>query len=174
MKMWKKFAAALLVAAMALTMLTACGGSGTAAVKSDKEQTAKVVAAVNEFAESAQMKVKLDETLDPVIDAALPSAVDVMKASMKGDYSAYTAAYQKMTAAAAEQMTNLGKVGYVMAAACQGDPTKETIQALAGQYGNAAMAALKQAGINNPDTYAVGAVKEDGITYMFFVITGQN
>ena len=113
MKMFKRFAAALLVGVMALAMLTACGKE---AIVRDTEQE-KTAIALTQSAAKTKLNVDLeeDETVTGIAATGLPAAVDMYNAAMKKDQKAYVAAVNDLATTVQAKIAAAGKKGIVIA-----------------------------------------------------------
>ena len=112
MKMFKRFAAALLVGVMALAMLTACGKE---AIVRDTEQE-KTAIALTQTAAKTKLKVDLkeDETVTGIAATGLPAVVDLYNAVMKQDKEAGAAAANDLLTTVNEKLAAAGKKGIVI------------------------------------------------------------
>lgn len=112
MKMFKRFAAALLVGVMALAMLTACGKE---AIVRDTEQE-KTAITLTQTAAKTKLNVDLkeDETVAGVAATGLPAAVDLYNAVMKQDKEAGAAAAKDLLTTVNEKLAAAGKKGIVI------------------------------------------------------------
>ena len=112
MKMFKRFAAVLLVGVMALAMLTACGKE---AIVRDTEQE-KTAVTLTQTAAKTKLNVDLkeDETVAGIAATGLPAAVDMYNAAMKKDREAYVAAANDLAKTVQEKIAAAGKKGVII------------------------------------------------------------
>ena len=126
MKMFKRFAAALLVGVMALAMLTACGKE---AIVRDTEQE-KTAVTLTQTAAKTKLNVDLkeDETVTGIAATGLPAAVDMYNAAMKKDKEAFAAAAKDMATTVQEKIAAAGKKGVIICDVVPGELTKEIME----------------------------------------------
>ena len=89
MKMWKKLAACVLAAAMALTLLTACGGGGGSAgasVTPDTSRDKQMIGYVQKYIKNYYgiELVEADSNVRSALYATLPQVVACMDDSLNG------------------------------------------------------------------------------------------
>lgn len=137
MKMFKRFAAALLVGVMALAMLTACGKE---AIVRDTEQEKTAITLTQNAAKTMQINLQEDETVTGIAATGLPAAVDLYNAAMKQDKEAGVAAVKNLLTTVNEKLAAAGKKGIIISDVVPGNLTEENMKAkfdaLKGQAGN--------------------------------------
>ena len=156
MKMFKRFAAALLVGVMALAMLTACGKE---AIVRDTEQE-KTAVTLTQDAAKTKLSVDLKE-----------DAVDMYNAAMKKDKEAFAAAATDLAKTVQEKIAAAGKKGVIISDIVPGKLTKEVMEAEVK-----ALQAQVQAGAIKMDFVPakVGAAVTKKGDYTVFVIIVTN
>ena len=127
MKMFKRFAAALLVGVMALAMLTACGKE--AIVRDTEQEKTAVTLTQNAAKTKLQVELKEDETVTGIAATGLPAAVDMYNAAMKKDKEAYVAAATDLAKTVQEKIAAAGKKGIVISDFVPGKLTEEVMEA---------------------------------------------
>ena len=168
MKMFKRFAAALLVGVMALAMLTACGKE---AIVRDTEQEKTAITLTQNAAKTMQINLTADETATGIAATGLPAAVDMYNAAMKKDKEAYVAAVTDLTKTVQEKITAAGKKGIIISDVVPGVLTDKIMEA---EF--KALQARVQAGtltIDYTPTKVGAAVTKKG-DYTVFVIVVTN
>lgn len=127
MKMFKRFAAALLVGVMALAMLTACGKE---AIVRDTEQE-KTAVTLTQSAAKTKLSVDLkeDETVTGIAATGLPAAVDLYNAAMKQDKEAGVAAAKDLAKTVQEKIAAAGKKGIIISDVVPGNLTADVMEA---------------------------------------------
>lgn len=137
MKMFKRFAAALLVGVMALAMLTACGKE---AIVRDTEQEKTAITLTQKAAKTMQIDLQADETVTGIAATGLPAAVDMYNAAMKKDKEALKAAAKDLLTTVNDKLLAAGKKGVIIFDAVPGELTEENLKdkfdALKNQAGN--------------------------------------
>ncbi len=168
MKMFKRFAAALLVGVMALAMLTACGKE---AIVRDTEQEKTAITLTQKAAKTMQIDLKEDETVTGIAATGLPAAVDMYNAAMKKDKEAYVAAVTDLTKTVQEKITAAGKKGIIISDVVPGVLTDKIMEA---EF--KALQAQVQAGAIKVDfaPAKVGAAVTKKGDYTVFVIVVTN
>lgn len=126
MKMFKRFAAALLVGVMALAMLTACGKE---AIVRDTEQEKTAITLTQNAAKTMQIDLKEDETVAGIAATGLPAAVDMYNAAMKKDKEAFAAAATDLATTVQAKIAAANKKGVIISDVVPGKLTKEVMEA---------------------------------------------
>ena len=126
MKMFKRFAAALLVGVMALAMLTACGKE---AIVRDTEQEKTAITLTQNAAKTMKINLTADETVTGIAATGLPAAVDMYNAVMKKDQEAWTAAAKDLLTTVNEKLAAAGKKGIIITDVVPGNLTEENMKA---------------------------------------------
>ena len=125
MKMFKRFAAALLVGVMALAMLTACGKE---AIVRDTEQEKTAITLTQNAAKTMQINLTADETVTGIAATGLPAAVDMYNAGMKKDQKALAAAANDLAKTVQEKIAAAGKKGIFIADVVPGKLTEDVMK----------------------------------------------
>lgn len=126
MKMFKRFAAALLVGVMALAMLTACGKE---AIVRDTEQEKTAITLTQTAAKTMRIDLKEDETVTGIAATGLPAAVDLYNAAMKQDKEAGVAAVKNLLTTVNEKLAAAGKKGIIISDVVPGNLTEDVMKA---------------------------------------------
>ena len=126
MKMFKRFAAALLVGVMALAMLTACGKE---AIVRDTEQEKTAITLTQTAAKTMQINLTEDETVAGIAATGLPAAVDMYNAAMKKDKEAFAAAANDLATTVQAKIAAANKKGVIISDVVPGKLTKEVMEA---------------------------------------------
>lgn len=126
MKMFKRFAAALLVGVMALAMLTACGKE---AIVRDTEQEKTAITLTQNAAKTMQINLTEDETVTGIAATGLPAAVDMYNAAMKKDKEAFAAAANDLATTVQAKIAAANKKGVIISDVVPGKLTKEVMEA---------------------------------------------
>ncbi len=126
MKMFKRFAAALLVGVMALAMLTACGKE---AIVRDTEQEKTAITLTQNAAKTMQINLTEDETVAGIAATGLPAAVDMYNAAMKKDKEAFAAAANDLATTVQAKIAAANKKGVIISDVVPGKLTKEVMEA---------------------------------------------
>ena len=167
MKMFKRFAAALLVGVMALAMLTACGKE---AIVRDTEQEKTAITLTQNAAKTMQINLTADETVTGIAATGLPAAVDMYNARMKKDQEAYAAAAKDLLTTVGNKLLAAGKKGIVISDAVPGNLTEDVMKAkfdeLKKQAGNL------PAGFT-PTKVGAAVTKKGDYTVYVIVITNE-
>lgn len=125
MKMFKRFAAVLLVGVMALAMLTACGKE---AIVRDTKQEKTAITLTQNAAKTMQINLTEDETVTGIAATGLPAAVDMYNAAMKKDQKAYVAAANDMATTVQGKIAAAGKKGIVICDVVPGELTADIMK----------------------------------------------
>ena len=174
MKLWKKAAAVVLAAVMSLTLLTGCsGGGGGVGITADKTTEAKLVSAVQAYADENSMSLSVNAQDTELGYKMLPSVISAWDSNAEGDY------YKIFN----ESMAALNKKGtyYLVRFAAEGEPTPEYLSGLVKNLAPNIVKRVQRAGMTNPKEYGVAVTKSGGKTgedgkyrdnyYVVFVIT---
>jgi len=162
MKMWKKFAAALLIAAMALTMLTACGGTG---VVRDTKTEKNIVGWAQELADDKGITIENDEKLNNAAVAALTDYVKYRELVAAGDKDAANTTYNNMVA---NVNTAVGKTCWVGTLTCT---NREVDKGVITDYTNNSANRIYEKLGAEPKAFGVGVAKKGNVTYVILVAT---
>ena len=158
MKMFKRFAAALLAGVMVLAMLTACGGNGgggapVAPVTRDEALEKSVAEWTVEWSKSKNLELTEDADLTAISAKCLPAMVKIYDATLAKDQNASIAAQNEL------------KNAFV--AATNGKNVMNVVQNGMGNI----QTILTKAGVNNPTKFGVTVTKQKDYTLIFFMIS---
>ena len=169
MKMFKRFAAALLVGVMALAMLTACGKE---AIVRDTEQEKTAITLTQNAAKTMQINLTEDETVTGIAATGLPAAVDMYNAAMKKDKEAYVAAANDLAKTVQEKIAAAGKKGVIISDVVPGKLTEDVMKV---EF--AALQKQIQAGTIkmdfNPTKVGAAVTKKGDYTVFVIVVTNE-
>ena len=169
MKMFKRFAAVLLVGVMALAMLTACGKE---AIVRDTEQEKTAITLTQTAAKTMQINLTEDETVAGIAATGLPAAVDMYNAAMKKDKEAFAAAANDLATTVQAKIAAANKKGVIISDVVPGKLTKEVMEA---EF--KALQAQVQAGAIKmdfaPAKVGAAATKKGDYTVFVIVITNE-
>ena len=178
MKMWKKLAACVLEAAMALTLLTACGGgggstgggSGSNSVVRDKTKEDQAISWVQEYAANHGVTLEKSDAVSNAAAAGLPDmvrALDIQRGAAEGNYEAV---YKSALTAMANSLYNQKKAGVPACFAYkEADFTKDNIVRTLNAYSGFIMDQLTNAKIS-PETVGAAVTVKDGCVYIVYII----
>ena len=179
MKMWKKLAACVLAAAMALTLPTACGGggggstgggSGSNGLVRDKTKEDLAISWVQEYATNYGVTLEKSDAISNAAAAGLPDvvrALDIQRGAASGDYMA---AFSSATTAMGNSLYSQKKAGVPAAFAVEkNDFTKDKIIKTLDYYSASLMSQLTSAGIT-PKTVGAAVTVKDDIVYIAYII----
>lgn len=173
MKMFKRFAAALLAGVMVLAMLTACGGNGgggapVAHVTRDEALEKSVAEWTVEWGKSKNLELTVDDSLTAMSDKCLPAMVKIYDAQ---DQNASIAAQNELKNAFVAA-TNGKKVAPVdVFIPNTMEFTKENVMNVVQNGMGNIQTILTKAGVNNPTKFGVTVTKQKDYTLIFFMIS---
>ena len=171
MKMFKRFAAALLAGVMVLAMLTACGGTSSAPVAPVTRDEALEKSVAEWTVELSKGKLTADESLTAVSDKCLPACVKLWDAIIAKDKKAYAAAQTEMQNAFAAA-ANGKKVAPVDVMIPSGmEVTKEVLAQTVQNNWKNIQNILTNTGVNNPTKFGVTVTKQKGYTLILFMVS---
>lgn len=165
MKMFKRFAAALLAGVMVLAMLTACGGNGgggapVAPVTRDEALEKSVAEWTVEWSKSKNLELTEDADLTAISAKCLPAMVKIYDATLAKDQNASIAA------------TNGKKVAPVdVFIPNTMEFTKENVMNVVQNGMGNIQTILTKAGVNNPTKFGVTVTKQKEYTLVLFVVS---
>lgn len=169
MKMFKRFAAVLLVGIMALAMLTACGVTPSAPSMRDTALERDVAQWTVELGKNQNLTLTLDPELTEISNKCLPTAVKAVDARLAfpKDQNAYNDAVKKRETFFAE-----AKKGKTAALVPVDFPsgTEVTENTLADRK-NDIWDKLRDADVNNPTKFGVTVTKQKEYTLVLFVVS---
>ena len=171
MKMFKRFAAALLAGVMVLAMLTACGGTSSAPVAHvtrDEALEKSVAEWTVEWGKSKNLELTVDDSLTAMSDKCLPAMVKIYDAQ---DQNASIAAQNELKNAFVAA-TNGKKVAPVdVFIPNTMEVTKENVMNVVQNGMGNIQTILTKAGVNNPTKFGVTVTKQKDYTLIFFMIS---
>ena len=171
MKMFKRFAAALLAGVMVLAMLTACGGTSSAPVAHvtrDEALEKSVAEWTVEWGKSKNLELTVDDSLTAMSDKCLPAMVKIYDAQ---DQNASIAAQNELKNAFVAA-TNGKKVAPVdVFIPNTMEFTKENVMNVVQNGMGHLQTILTKAGVNNPTKFGVTVTKQKDYTLIFFMIS---
>ena len=173
MKMFKRFAAALLAGVMVLAMLTACGGNGgggapVAHVTRDEALEKSVAEWTVEWGKSKNLELTVDDSLTAMSDKCLPAMVKIYDAQ---DQNASIAAQNELKNAFVAA-TNGKKVAPVdVFIPNTMEFTKENVMNVVQNGMGNIQTILTKAGVNNPTKFGVTVTKQKEYTLVLFVVS---
>ena len=171
MKMFKRFAAALLAGVMVLAMLTACGVTPSAPSMRDTALEESVAQWTVELGRSKGLELTLDSELTEISNKCLPTAVKAVDARLAfpKDQNAYNDAVKKRETFFAE-----AKKGKTAALVPVDFPSEEEVTKDTLAYAALRMdvqSNLEQAGVINPTKFGVTVTKQKEYTLVLFVVS---
>ncbi len=171
MKMFKRFAAALLAGVMVLAMLTACGGTSSAPVAHvtrDEALEKSVAEWTVEWGKSKNLELTVDDSLTAMSDKCLPAMVKIYDAQ---DQNASIAAQNELKNAFVAA-TNGKKVAPVdVFIPNTMEFTKENVMNVVQNGMGNIQTILTKAGVNNPTKFGVTVTKQKEYTLVLFVVS---
>lgn len=174
MKMFKRFAAALLAGVMVLAMLTACGGTSSAPmahVTRDEALEKSVAEWTVEWGKSKNLELTVDDSLTAMSDKCLPAMVKIYDATLAKDQNASIAAQNELKNAFVAA-TNGKKVAPVdVFIPNTMEFTKENVMNVVQNGMGNIQTILTKAGVNNPTKFGVTVTKQKDYTLIFFMIS---
>ena len=176
MKMWKKLAACVLAAAMALTLLTACGGgstgggSGSNSVVRDKTKEDQAISWVQEYATNNGVTLEKNDAVSNAAAAGLSDMVKALNIQMGKAEGDYQAAYKAAATSMGNALANQKKTGVPASFAYkEADFTKENVKKTMDTYGYVVMSQLTAAKIT-PKTVGAAVTVQNEMVYVVFII----
>ena len=169
MKMFKRFAAVLLVGIMALAMLTACGVTPSAPSMRDTALEKSVAQWTVELGRSKSLELTLDSELTEISNKCLPTAVKAVDARLAfpRDWNVYDNALKEQKTFFAE--AKKGKTAALVPVdfPSEEEVTKKTLASRKDyiQY------KLNEAGVKNPTKFGVTVTKQKEYTLVLFVVS---
>ena len=171
MKMFKRFAAALLAGIMALAVLTACGSTPSAPVTRDEALEKSVAEWTVELGRSANLELTVDDSLTAMSDKCLPAMVKIYDANLAQDQNASIAAQNELKHAfiAATNGKKVAPVDVFIPNTMEF--TKENVMNVIQNGMGYIRTILTKAGVNNPTKFGVTVTKQKDYTLIFFMIS---
>ena len=174
MKMFKRFAAALLAGVMVLAMLTACGGTSSAPVAHvtrDEALEKSVAEWTVEWGKSKNLELTVDDSLTAMSDKCLPAMVKIYDATLARDQNASIAAQNELKNAFVAA-TNGKKVAPVdVFIPNTMEFTKENVMNVVQNGMGNIQTILTKADVNNPTKFGVTVTKQKEYTLVLFVVS---
>ena len=174
MKMFKRFAAALLAGVMVLAMLTACGGTSSAPVAPvtrDEALEKSVAGWTVEWGKSKNLELTEDADLTAISAKCLPALVKVHDALTVRDQNAYIAA-QKELFAELESAANGKKVAPVdIRIPNTEEINKENLFNLVESNVANIEGIVKSFGVTKPAKFGVTVTKQKDYTLILFTVS---
>lgn len=169
MKMFKRFAAALLVGIMALAMLTACGVTPSAPSMRDTALEKSVAQWTVEWGKNQNLTLTLDPELTEISNKCLPVAVNAVDARLAfpRDQNVYDNALNEQ-----KKVFATAKNGKKAALVPVDFPSEEEVtkKTLANRK-DYIRDKLNEAGVKNPTKFGVTVTKQKEYTLVLFVVS---
>lgn len=173
MKMFKRFAAALLAGVMVLAMLTACGVTPSAPSMRDTALEESVAQWTVELGKNQNLTLTLDSELTEISNKCLPTAVKAVDARLAfpKDQNAYNDAVKKRETFFAE--AKKGKTAALVPVDFPSgtEVTKDTLAYAYAALRPDVQSNLEQAGVMNPTKFGVTVTKQKEYTLVLFVVS---
>ena len=171
MKMFKRFAAALLAGVMALAMLTACGVTPSAPSMRDTALERDVAQWTVELGKNQKLTLSVDSDLTEISNKCLPVAVKAVDARLTSpiDPNAYHDAVKKREKFFAE--AKKGKTAALVPVDFPSgtEVTKDTLADAVSKMD--VPSNLEQAGVYDPTKFGVTVTKQKEYTLVLFVVS---
>lgn len=176
MKMFKRFAAALLAGVMVLAMLTACGGNGgggapVAPVTRDEALEKSVAEWTVEWSKSKNLELTEDADLTAISAKCLPAVVKAHDALTVKDQNAYMAAEKELFAELVSAANGKKVAPVDIRIPNTMEFTKENVMNVVQNGMGNIQTILTKAGVNNPTKFGVTVTKQKDYTLIFFMIS---
>ena len=173
MKMFKRFAAALLAGVMVLAMLTACGVTPSAPSMRDTALERDVAQWTVEWGKNQNPTLTVDSELTEISNKCLPTAVKAVDARLTSpiDTKAYFDAVEKRETFFAE--AKKGKTAALVPVdfSSEEEVTKDTLAHAYAALRPDVQSNLEQAGVYNPTKFGVTVTKQKEYTLVLFVVS---
>ena len=173
MKMFKRFAAALLAGVMVLAMLTACGVTPSAPSMRDTALERDVAQWTVEWGKNQNPTLSVDSDLTEISNKCLPVAVKAVDARLAfpKDQNAYHDAVKKRETFFAE--AKKGKTAALVPVDFPSgtEVTKDTLAHAYAALRPDVQSNLEQAGVMNPTKFGVTVTKQKEYTLVLFVVS---
>ena len=168
MKMFKRFAAALLAGVMVLAMLTACGVTPSAPSMRDTALEESVAQWTVEWGKNQNLTLTLDPELTEISNKCLPVAVDAENARLTSPMAYFDAVNKRETFFAEAKK---GKTAALVPVdfSSEEEVTKDTLAYAALRTD--VQSNLEQAGVMNPTKFGVTVTKQKEYTLVLFVVS---
>ena len=168
MKMFKRFAAALLAGVMVLAMLTACGVTPSAPSMRDTALEKSVAQWTVELGKNQNLTLTLDPELTEISNKCLPVAVDAENARLTSPMAYFDAVNKRETFFAEAKK---GKTAALVPVdfSSEEEVTKDTLAYAALRTD--VQSNLEQAGVMNPTKFGVTVTKQKEYTLVLFVVS---
>ena len=170
MKMFKRFAAALLAGVMVLAMLTACGVTPSAPSMRDTALEKSVAQWTVELGKNQNLTLTLDSELTEISNKCLPTAVDAENARLTSPMAYFDAVNKRETFFAEAKK---GKTAALVPVTFTSEieVTKDTLAYAYAALRPDVQSNLEQAGVINPTKFGVTVTKQKEYTLVLFVVS---
>lgn len=171
MKLYKRFAAALLAGIMALAMLTACGGTPGIPVTRDEALEKSVAAWTVELGKGAGLELTEDAALTAISEKCLTATARWYDAKVVGDRKAVEETEKEMLKIVAN--ATKGKKIYTLDIAfpIKKEVTKENFTKYIQQNISSFQREMLNKGVENPAKFGVTVTKQDEYTLILFMVS---
>ena len=171
MKLYKRFAAALLAGIMALAMLTACGGTPSIPVTRDEALEKSVAEWTVELGKGANLELTEDAALTAISEKCLTANARYYDARVAGDREAVQETDEEREKIFANA-TN-GKKIYTLDIAfpIKKEVTKENFTKYIQQNIGHIQLEMSHKGIENPAKFGVTVTKQKDYTLILFMVS---
>ena len=171
MKMFKRFAAALLAGVMVLAMLTACGVTPSAPSMRDTALERDVAQWTVELGKNQKLTLSVDSDLTEISNKCLPVAVKAVDARLTSpiDPNAYHDAVKKRDTFFAEERKGRTAALVPVDFPSGTEVTKDTLADAVSKMD--VPSNLEQAGVYNPTKFGVTVTKQKEYTLVLFVVS---
>ena len=170
MKMFKRFAAALLAGVMVLAMLTACGVTPSAPSMRDTALEKSVAQWTVELGKNQNLTLTLDPELTEISNKCLPVAVDAENARLTSPMAYFDAVNKREKVFATAK--NGKKAALVpVTFTSEIEVTKDTLAYAYAALRTDVQSNLEQAGVMNPTKFGVTVTKQKEYTLVLFVVS---
>ena len=170
MKMFKRFAAALLAGVMVLAMLTACGVTPSAPSMRDTALERDVAQWTVELGKNQNLTLTLDSELTEISNKCLPTAVNAENARLTSPM-AYFDAVKKRETFFAEAKKGKTAALVPVTFTSEIEVTKDTLAYAYAALRPDVQSNLEQAGVMNPTKFGVTVTKQKEYTLVLFVVS---
>lgn len=167
MKMWKRLAAAVLAAVLAMAMLTACGGD-LAGVMRDEETEATVAKWVQQYMSKRGYTVRLNDDMDRTVNKAMSTAVAMMDAEYSFNKFKKERLEAQLQTIVVDNLSGVKTCGGYLGNRVKGSVTQTNVNAALDRDMDEIVRNLNGA---KPGSFAVGVTRKEGYIYYFIIIS---